>query len=697
MTTFYGDLETFSTVPLSHGTYRYAEAAEILLFAYAVDEGPVQVLDATQRPQDVVAVVRLANSCDEVVFHNSMFDRAVLEANGHHIPIGKWRDTFVQALCHSLPGGLKKLCEIYRVPEDVAKVDGGRDLIHLFCKPRPKNSELRRATRETHPKEWAEFVRYAGNDIEAMRYLYKRLPTWNYSGEELALWHLDQVINDRGMHVDQELARAAVATIAREKRRLSAETQAATSGAVSSTTQRDALLRYILREHGVELPDLTKDTLERRINDENLPDAVRYLLQNRQQAASGAPAKYEALLKGVSSDGRLRGTTQFCGAMRTGRSAGRTFQPHNLMRTPRYVKAMYDEAIEAITAGAADVIYENPTEVIAGVVRGAITAGPGKKLGIADWSNIEGRILSWESGEKWKIEAFRAFDAGAGHDLYALAYARAFNVAPEEVMADDKAGGIKRQVGKVQELALGYQGGVGAFVSMAANYRINLGDMAAKAWPSVPEKHRERAAESWEWAVKNDKTLDLAEPVYKACHALVHIWREANPNIVTFWKLIEDAIVETLSTNARTEVNGLLQVDKVQSWLRIRLPSGRYLCYPSARVEFDDRGRPKVSYMGVDQYTKKWRRIPSYGGKFAENVTQAIARDVLWKHGIPQLEANRFPIVLHVHDEPVAEVPEWYGEKELERMGEIMRTTPAWADGLPLAAAAHYATRYQKG
>jgi len=361
----YLDLETFSTVPISHGTYRYAEAAEIMLFAYGLDDAPVRVWDMTSgasMPSDLEhALVHAEN----IVAHSSNFDRTVLRLATNTASLlqrtgedlSRWRDTFVQALCHSLPGGLKKLCEIYRVPEEIAKVDGGRDLIHLFCKPRPKNSTIRRATRETHPKEWAEFVRYAGNDIEAMRYLHKRLPTWNYSGEELALWHLDQRINDRGMAVDLELARAAVATIAREKRRLNAETAHATDGALRSTTQRDALLRHILAEHGVELPDLTKDTLERRIADENLPDAVRYLLQNRQQAASGAPAKYEALLKAVSEDGRLRGTTQFCGASRTGRSAGRTFQPHNLMRTPQYVKKMYDEAIEMIKAGIADQVY----------------------------------------------------------------------------------------------------------------------------------------------------------------------------------------------------------------------------------------------------------------------------------------------------------------------------------------------------
>ena len=367
------DLETYSEVPITSGTYAYAAGAEVMLFAYAIDDEAVTVHDATRGgplPADLQAA--LADETVEVWAHNTMFDRTVLRLSPKTWApalfaarqVERWRDTMVQAMAHSLPGSLGTLCEILQVPQDQAKDKEGKQLVQLFCKPRPKTSKIRRATRETHPAEWAKFVEYARLDIEAMRECHRRLPTWNYPGtrlaggagwRELCLWHLDQRTNDRGVAIDMALVHAAIAAVDTEQARLAVRTAEMTDGQVASATQRDALLRHILESYGVDLPDLQASTLERRVADPDLPLALRDLLAVRLQASTASVAKYKALAKGTSADGRLRGTLQFNGAGRTGRWAGRLFQPQNIARGT--VKdEMLEIGIEAVKAGCADLI-----------------------------------------------------------------------------------------------------------------------------------------------------------------------------------------------------------------------------------------------------------------------------------------------------------------------------------------------------
>lgn len=298
----------------------------------------------------------------------------------------------VQALAHGLPGALGALCEVLGVPQDKAKDTEGKSLIQLLCKPRPKNSKLRRATSKTHPEEWRRFVAYAGLDIEAMREVHKRLPKWNYKGAELALWHRDQQINDRGVCMDVQLAQAAIEAVDLEQKRLAKRTQVMTDGEVQAATQRDALIKHIVESYGVELPDMQRSTLERRMADPDLPSAVKELLAIRLQASTTSTSKYKSLMKGVSSDGRLRGTLQFCGASRTGRWAGRLFQPQNLPR-PSLEQDQIDEGIEALKAGCADLLFDNIMELTSSALRGCIMAQEGKS-----WWLATCRILK---GENW--------------------------------------------------------------------------------------------------------------------------------------------------------------------------------------------------------------------------------------------------------------------------------------------------------
>lgn len=643
MTTLWLDTETFSDVALKHGVNRYAERAEVIITALAVDDGPVEVFDGLDGP----FVQSLVDQADEIVIHNSRFDRTVLTACGVTIPVEKIHDTLAQARSVGLPGALGTLSEIFGLPADKAKDKEGRQLINLFCKPRPKNMKERRATARTHPAEWQRFRAYAALDIESMRAIRPQLPMWNYRGAERQLWETDQLINDRGFAVDLGLASAALETVAREQKRLGDRTVELTDGEVESTQQRDALLRHLLEAYGVSLPDMQKGTLERRLVDENLPGEARELIAIRLEASSTSVAKYRSLVDATCADGRLRGALEFCGAARTGRWSGRLFQPQNLPRTPDWFDAEEQAAtVEAIKTDTLDLLVGDPIKRASYAIRGAIVAPEGKKLVVADLANIEGRVLAWLAGEEWKLDAFRAYDAGTGPDLYLVTAGNILGKKPDAVTKAER-----QSTGKVPELACGYQGAVGAFSSMARIYGLDL-----------PEHEVLR---------------------------IVRGWRERNPNIVRLWYDLEDAAISAARTPGVTVSIGRLRLRRDGNWLRLGLPSGRALCYPSPKVS-DGR----LSYMGMNQYSRKWERIDTYGGKLAENATQAVARDVL-ACGMLAAEEAGYEIVLSVHDELVAEVAD---EARFTAAGliEIMIDNPPWADGLPLAADGEEMRRYRK-
>lgn len=683
--TLWLDLEAFSEVPIKNGTHAYAEGAEIMLFAWAIDNDPVQVWDITAA-EKIPLELRLALKNPNVEFwaHNSHFDRTILR---HCMPdmapaTERWHDTMVLALAHGLPGALGALCEVLGVPQDKAKDTEGKSLIQLLCKPRPKNSKLRRATSKTHPEEWRRFVAYAGLDIEAMREVHKRLPKWNYQGAELALWHRDQQINDRGVCMDVQLAQAAIEAVDQEQKRLAKRTQVMTDGEVQAATQRDALIKHIVESYGVDLPDMQRSTLERRIADPDLPSAVKELLAIRLQASTTSTSKYKSLMKGVSSDGRLRGTLQFCGASRTGRWAGRLFQPQNLPR-PSLEQDQIDEGIEALKAGCADLLFDNIMELTSSALRGCIMAPEGKKLVVSDLSNIEGRKLAWLAGEQWKLDAFREYDEGTGPDLYKLAYARAFNISPDDV---DK---YQRQIGKVMELGLGFGGGVAAFLTFALVYGLDLDELANAALPNIP-RDVIREAKSWyDESVKRKSTYGLSERVFIACDSLKRLWRRAHPATCDFWYELERTVRAAIATPKKTLYCGYLKVRRDGAWLRIQLPSGRALCYPSPSIE-----KGNITYQGVNSYSRKWQRLKTYGGKLVENVTQAAARDVL-AGNMPLIEDAGYRIVLTVHDEVICEAPDTddFNDKALSA---LLSTNPEWAPDIPLNAGGFEAYHYRK-
>jgi DNA polymerase len=655
MTTLWLDLETYCTVPIKHGAHRYAEEAEVMLVAVAVDDQPTDVWDCTQGHADwrqrLQAMIDAAHT---VVIHNSAFDRTVLRHQGVYVPLDKIEDTMVMALAHSLPASLGTLCDVLGVPVDKAKDKSGKKLIQLFTSPCPRNWKIRRATAETHADEWTNFIEYARLDVDAMRNIYGRIPRWNYTHGECHLWRIDQGINDRGIAVDVDLAKAAIRAFRRASGSLAARAASLTGGEVSNTTQREKLLGYLRNARRLELVDLTKATVETLLKGE-LDPLTRELLEIRQQASATSPAKYGALMDAASTDGRLRGTMQFCGAARTGRDAGRIFQPQNLPRSPDWFDGdEQEQTIAAMKLDVEDILYDNVSERCAFAVRGCLVAAKGKKFVIADLSNIEGRVLAWMAGEQWKIEAFKAYDRGEGADLYKVTAGRILGKDPFDVTKSER-----QTQGKVPELAGGYGGGLGAYRKMGGAV----------------------------FDAMDDDTI----------MGIVHAWRKAHPATKRFWYDIEGAARSAARTEGESfAVRGdMARFDRMQGpdgvwYVRCRLPSGRYLCYRSMHINED----AKLVYEGLNQFTRKWELQETYYGKLVENIVQAVARDVFMT-GMRRAEENDYPVVLRVHDELVCEVPAHKGYVA-DVLAAMMSTNPSWSIGLPLSAAGFESLRYRK-
>lgn len=674
------DTETYNVTPIEAGTYRYARTAELLLVAWALDDAPAQVWDLSAgEPVPPALHGALADPSQCITAHNSNFDRQVMRRNLPHYPldIARWRDTMVQALAHSLPAALGTLCAVLRVPAEHAKAADGRRLVRLFCQPRPARHTIKRATRATHPEDWARFVDYARLDVEAMRECARRMPTRNYPGNarELALWHLDQAINDRGVAIDVELAEAAIRAVEAAQADLSRQVQGITRGRVAGASARDALLGY-LREQGLDIEDLRAATVEAYLDRHpDLEPRLRTLLEARIEGAANSTAKYHALLRAVSPDARLRGTLQFAGASRTGRWAGRVFQPQNLPRLSAPAAAV-EQGIVALKSGAAGIITDDVLGLARDALRGCIIAPPGSRLAAADLSAIEGRVLAWVAGEDWKVRAYRE-----GQDIYVLTYARTFQVPASQV------GKPERQVGKVLELALGYGGGVGAFRTFADAYRLDLEALAEQARGALPQALLAAATESHRRTVgEGGHDFGLPQAAWVACDAIKRAWRAQHPATVAFWRELEATYRKLVACEGEGAVSRVT-LERKRNWMRIHLPSGRTLCYAAPDA---DR---TLSYLGQD-IARTWSRVYSYGGKLAENIVQAVARDVM-ADAMPRVEAAGYRIVLSVHDELVCEAPAGTHHCA-EDLAALMSVSPHWALDLPLKAAGFEGHRYLK-
>lgn len=729
----YLDFETYSGTDLKKvGSYAYAEhpSTEVLICTYAFDDQPVQVWDCTDgsdMPGDLHRALRRLvkpNSRIKMVWHNgSMFDRLIMKhCWGFDIPVSNTIDTMIWAFRHALPGSLDALCEVLGVSADNAKDKRGKALIQRFSKPTPKNYKIRRYTAETHPDEWALFIKYAVSDITAMREVFHKLPRWGNSEFEDRVLELDQLINDRGFKVDVALAEAAIEAVEKHKAQLQEEAQRKYGG---SLTGKDFLpiLRELAPAHRIH--NAQKSTLNDLLADDDLPDDARTIIEMRLGAASTASTKYNPLLLGRSSDDRRRGCLQYGGAKRTLRWAGKGFQPQNLARG-YYHDDELDKGISALLKGRAHRRFD-VAKLTASTVRSCIIPEVGHKFVVADYSNVEGRGLAWLAGEETALDTFRA-----GLDIYCVTAGKMFGMDPDDIKKNFKE---IRQIGKACELGLGYEGGVGAFVTFAKNLGLDLIEMAKTMNGTFPDHIWSATARGYEWAriqeakrpphpgEKDDRpSYILDKKVWRTCDAIKRMWRESHPETVAFWRDLKDGILAAVRNpgrefwaGAHLRKNGerairiwrTVETDssgrKVPGWwLCMELPSGRILSYPGIGVsvtkETDEDGRVntnvRIKYQGENQLTRQWTTLYTHGGKACENIVQALCRDLL-AYAMINVERGGYPIVLSVHDELVCETPDLpeYNVAELER---LMCELPEWAEGFPLVAEGAEMKRYAK-
>ena len=733
MSYLYLDFETFSEADLKKvGSYAYAEhpSTEVLICTYAFDDEPVQVWDCTDgsdMPGDLHRALRRLvkpNSRIKMVWHNGgLFDRLIMKhCWGFDIPVSNTIDTMIWAFRHALPGSLDALCEVLGVSADNAKDKRGKALIQRFSKPTPKNYKIRRYTAETHPDEWALFIKYAVSDITAMREVFHKLPRWGNSEFEDRVLELDQLINDRGFKVDVALAEAAIEAVEKHKAQLQEEAQRKYGG---SLTGKDFLpiLRELAPAHRIH--NAQKSTLNDLLADDDLPDDARAIIEMRLGAASTASTKYNPLLLGRSSDDRRRGCLQYGGAKRTLRWAGKGFQPQNLARG-YYHDDELDKGISALLKGRAHRRFD-VAKLTASTVRSCIIPEAGHKFVVADYSNVEGRGLAWLAGEETALDTFRA-----GLDIYCVTAGKMFGMDPDDIKKNFKE---IRQIGKACELGLGYEGGVGAFVTFAKNLGLDLIEMAKTMDGTFPDHIWSATARGYEWAriqeakrpphpgEKDDRpSYILDKKVWRTCDAIKRMWRESHPETVAFWRDLKDGILAAVRNpgrefwaGAHLRRNGerairiwrTVEFDssgrKVPGWwLCMELPSGRILSYPGIGVsvtkETDEDGRVntnvRIKYQGENQLTRQWTTLYTHGGKACENIVQALCRDLL-AYAMINVEGGGYPIVLSVHDELVCETPDTpeYNVAELER---LMCELPEWAEGFPLVAEGAEMKRYAK-
>lgn len=733
MSYLYLDFETFSGADLKKvGSYAYAEhpSTEVLICTYAFDDEPVQVWDCTDgsdMPGDLHRALRRLvkpNSRIKMVWHNgSMFDRLIMKhCWDFDIPVGNTIDTMIWAFRHALPGSLDALCEVLGVSADNAKDKRGKALIQRFSKPTPKNYKIRRYTAETHPDEWALFIKYAVSDITAMREVFHKLPRWGNSEFEDRVLELDQLINARGFKVDVALAEAAIEAVEKHKAQLQEEAQRKYGG---SLTGKDFLpiLRELAPAHRIH--NAQKSTLNDLLADDDLPDDARTIIEMRLGAASTASTKYNPLLLGRSSDDRRRGCLQYGGAKRTLRWAGKGFQPQNLARG-YYHDDELDKGISALLKGRAHRRFD-VAKLTASTVRSCIIPEAGHKFVVADYSNVEGRGLAWLAGEETALDTFRA-----GLDIYCVTAGKMFGMDPDDIKKNFKE---IRQIGKACELGLGYEGGVGAFVTFAKNLGLDLIEMAKTMDGTFPDHIWAATARGYEWAriqeakrpphpgEKDDRpSYILDKKVWRTCDAIKRMWRESHPETVAFWRDLKDGILAAVRNpgrefwaGAHLRRNGerairiwrTVEFDssgrKVPGWwLCMELPSGRILSYPGIGVsvtkETDEDGRVntnvRIKYQGENQLTRQWTTLYTHGGKACENIVQALCRDLL-AYAMINVENGGYPIVLSVHDELVCETPDTadYTVHDLEK---LMCALPEWAEGFPLVAEGSEMYRYAK-
>ena len=639
------DLETYSSVDLTKcGVYRYCESEdfEILLAAYSIDGGAVQVTDLAcgeKLPQEILDA--LEDKTVEKWSFNSQFERICLSRllgypAGDYLAPASWRCSMVWASTLGLPRSLESVGVVLGLEKQ--KLTEGKDLIRYFCvpcRPTKANGGRMRNLPEHDPEKWERFKAYNLRDVETEMQIQKRLSNFPVPDTIWEEYHLDQEINDRGIGVDMELVRQAIAMDARSRERLTAAMRELTELENPNSVQQ---MKQWLADHGLETDTLGKKAVAELLK--TAPGPLREVLSLRQQLAKSSVKKYTAMENAVCADSRAHGMFVFYGANRTGRFSGRLIQLQNLYKNTMPDLAQARALVRSGNYEALSLLYEDIPDTLSQLIRTAFVPQDGRKLIVADFSAIEARVLAWFAGEKWVLEVFEK-----GGDIYCETAARMFHCRVEKHGENAEL----RQKGKQATLSCGYGGSVGALKAMGA--------------------------------LEAGMTEEELQP-------LVDSWREANPNIVRFWWDVDRAVKDCIRQRVPTETHGL-HFDYRSAMLFITLPSGRRLAYVKPRIGENQFGGESVTYMGVGG-TKKWERLESYGPKFVENIVQGTARDILC-YAMQTLK--NCSIVAHVHDEIIIEADR---RMSVAAVCEQMGRTPPWAKGLKLRADGYECEFYQK-
>jgi DNA polymerase bacteriophage-type len=638
------DVETFSSVDLIKcGVYAYAAALdfELLVFAYAFDDDAIRVVDLAsgeRLPGEVLAAL-LDETIIKTAF-NAQFERTTLAAHLQtRLSPVSWQCTAVQASMLGLPLSLDGVAQVLRLPQQ--KLREGKDLIRYFsvpCKPTKSNGGRNRNLPAHHPEKWETFKRYCIQDVAVERAIRIKLSNHPISKREQEFYTLDQQINDRGVLIDKDLVSRAIACD-----RLNREDTFALAQKLTGLPNPNSVaqLKDWLVENGVEVESLSKKTVAELIK-ENDGD-IESLLRLRLQMAKTSIKKYEAMARVVCPDGRVRGLLQFYGANRTGRHAGRLIQIQNLPQNHLPDLGIARALVKQGAFDTLEMLYNVPV-LLSELIRTAFIPKPNHRFIVSDFSAIEARVVAWLSGETWVLDTFTS-----GKGIYEATAARMYGI-PEETVVKGHPHYEYRQKGKQACLACGYQGSVGALVAMGA---------------------------------------DMTEAEMKK---LVKSWRTANPNIVQFWYAIEKAAIQAVKKKTSVQV-GRIRIYCQSGFLFIELPSKRKLSYAKPRIEHDETfNKEGITFEGIGD-NKRWSRIKTYSGKLVENITQAVARDLLME-ALTNVSKAGYDIVMHCHDEIIVEAPVGFGS--LAEVCAVMGIAPDWAEGLPLKAEGFECSYYKK-
>lgn len=646
------DIETYSSVPIAKaGLYKYAQSPdfEILLFAWSWDFGPVQLCDYTagdQLPELIKS--SLFDPGTQKHAYNAAFEWYCLSRSlGASLPVDQWRDTMLHALYCGYPASLDAAGKALGLSEDKRKLQTGKALIRTFCvpcKPTNRNGNRTRILPFHEPDKWELFKQYNMQDVVTEMEIEQRLSSWPVPNDVQTQWEQDLLINARGVGLDTQLVAGALECSDLVTKRLTREAVSLTG--LDNPNSVAQLTAWLEDKTGLEIDCLTKQSVTDLLNRDLGSEGIRRMLEIRQELGKTSVKKYTAMASAVCEDNRVRGLLQFYGANRTGRWAGRIIQPQNLPRTYLH-GAELDSArawVKKRQVDKIDWLVGSVPDILSQLIRTALVPAPGKVFIDADFSAIEARVIAWLAGEEWVLDVFRTHGK-----IYEACASQMFGVPIEKIQKGNPEYEL-RQKGKVATLALGYQGSTGALVNIGA---LRMG---------IPE----------------DELPDI-----------VHRWRASNRRIQDLWYSVENAAIDTVKTGRGNSVRGLvfrIEGNQDRYFMTIQLPSGRKLFYAQPKLGQNRFGRESLQYLGMNQTTKKWESVETYGGKLVENCVQAVARDCLAEN-INRLENAGFPVVFHVHDEVIIEKELMEPpEDELEKVCGIMRQPIQWAPELPLNA-----------